>query len=130
VNTESTEVQDLLRLKRYEQPSDEYFEEFVDAFHRRQREDLLKCSARSLFVERLSVWLREMGIAKWAYGAGLAYAALMVGFLMWPQGGVDSHANAPVLSGGNRTLEHAEFAAPLNFDGTSEREAAEPTKEF
>ena len=127
---EPTELQDLLRLKRYEQPSEEYFEDFVDEFHRRQREDLLKCSARSLFAERVSVWLREMGMAKWAYGAGLAYALLMVGFLLWPRdGGVEHQANTPVLSGGSRTLEQVEFLQPLNFDGSAEREAAEP-KEF
>lgn len=129
MNNESTEVQDLLRLKRYEQPSEEYFEEFVDEFHRRQREDLLKCSARSLFAERVTVWLREMGMAKWAYGVGLAYAALMVGFLLWPRDGADHQANTPVLSGGGRTLEPVEFLQPLNFDGPADREAAEP-KEF
>jgi hypothetical protein len=129
VNNEPTEVRDLLRLKRYEQPSDEYFEDFVGEFHRRQREDLLKRSARSLLAERVSVWLREMGVAKWAYGAGLAYAVLMLGFFMWPRGGTEYQAKSPVLSGGNRTLEHVEFATPLNFDGTVERESAEP-KEF
>ena len=117
VNNESTEVQDLLRLKRYEQPSDEYFEEFVDEFHRRQREDLVKRSARSLFMERLSVWFKELGMAKWAYGAGVAYAALMVGFMAWPRGGAEGPTAAPDLPG-DRTLEHVEFETlkPLRFD--------------
>ena len=129
MNTESTEVQDLLRLKRYEQPTDEYFVEFVDEFHRRQREDLLKRSARSLLAERLSLWMRELGMAKWAYGAGLGYAVLLVGFLVWPRGGgEETHVSSPALSGG-RTLEHVEFATPLNFDGVVEAGAAE-AKEF
>ena len=99
MTNEPTEVRDLLRLKRYEQPSEDYFEDFVDEFHRRQREELLKRSARSLLAERLSVWLREMGVAKWAYGAGLAYAVLMVGFFVWPRGGTEHQAISPVLSG-------------------------------
>lgn len=129
MNNESTEVQNLLRLKRYEQPSDRYFEEFVDEFHRRQREDLLKCSARSLFAERVTVWLREMGMAKWAYGAGLAYAALMAGFLLWPKGGADHQANSPALPAGGGSVERVELLEPLNFNGPARREAAEP-KEF
>ena len=129
MNTESTEVQDLLRLKRYEQPSDEYFEDFVSEFHRRQREDLLKRSARSLLAERVSVWMRELGMAKWAYGAGLGYALLLVGFLVWPRGdGEGPQVSSPALPG-NRTLEHVEFAAPLHIEGTSENGPAE-AKEF
>ena len=111
MSTEPTELQKLLRLKRYERPSDEYFEEFVEEFHRRQREDLVKRSARSLFLERLSVWFRELGMAKWAYGAGVAYAALMIGFMAWPRGGADD----PSLPG-NRGLRKAEFEKPLQFD--------------
>ena len=71
-------------------PADEYFEEFLDEFHRRQREDLMKRSARSLLFERIGVWFREMGSAKWIYGAGAAYALLLVGFFVWPK---DSAAN-------------------------------------
>ena len=66
MNTDSTELQNLLRLKRYETPSDEYFDDFLDEFHRRQREDVLKRSARSLLMERVSVWFKELGMAKWA----------------------------------------------------------------
>ena len=113
---EFPEVQKLLRLKRYEEPSDEYFEEFLDEFHRRQREDLMKTSARSLFMERLTVWFRELGMAKWAYGAGLAYAALMIGFVLWPRGGHEAPVVKPGTTElpGDRTLEHVEFqkAAP------------------
>ena len=66
-------------------PGDEYFEEFLEEFHRRQRQDLMKRSGRSLFVERVTVWLREMGSVKWFYGAGVAYALVMVGFFAWPK---------------------------------------------
>ena len=36
------ELSALLRLKRYEQPPPEYFENFLHEFHRRQRDELLK----------------------------------------------------------------------------------------
>ena len=125
MNIESTEIQKILRLKRYEHPSDEYFEEFVEEFHRRQREDLVKRSARSLFMERLSVWFKELGMARWAYGAGVAYAALMVGFLAWPRGGGEDLTAKPALPG-DRSLEHVEFHGtnPLQFEGQAPIEPA------
>jgi hypothetical protein len=36
------ELSALLRLKRYEQPPPEYFENFLHEFHRRQRDELLR----------------------------------------------------------------------------------------
>ena len=107
-----TEIQKLVALKRYEMPSDEYFEEFLDEFHRRQRADLMSHSARSLFVERIAVWFRELGAVKYAYGAGLAYALIMlVSIFAWPRGGdikTTEGGGAETLSG-NRQLEHVEF---------------------
>ncbi|NNC90508.1 MAG: hypothetical protein HKN82_18795 [Akkermansiaceae bacterium] len=115
--SEPQEVQNLLRLKRYEQPSEEYFDDFLEEFHRRQREDLMKTSARSLFVERLTVWFRELGMAKWAYGAGLAYAALMVGFVLWPKGSHEPMAAPGATSlPGERTLEAVDFHKPASGD--------------
>lgn len=37
-----TELQKLLRLKRLETPGQEYFDRFVDAFHRYQRQEILR----------------------------------------------------------------------------------------
>lgn len=85
MNKDFPEIQKLFTLRGQEAPADEYFEEFLDEFHRRQRQDLMKRSARSLLVERVTVWLREMGTAKWACGAGIAYALLMIGFFVWPK---------------------------------------------
>ena len=86
MNADHTDIQNLIQLKRYESPSDEYFEEFLEEFHQRQREELLKSSARSLLVERMGVWFKELGMAKWAYGAGVGYATLMLAFFAWPRG--------------------------------------------
>lgn len=106
-----TDIQKLVALKRYERPSDEYFEDFLDEFHRRQRADMMSCSARRLFFERIAVWFRELGSVKYAYGAGLAYAAIMLAFFAWPQGGGEQTTDsaAPDTLSGNRKLEHVEF---------------------
>ncbi|MBT8044657.1 MAG: hypothetical protein KJO79_06880 [Verrucomicrobiae bacterium] len=79
------DVQQLIALKRHEQPDDAYFEEFMDEFHRRQRQELLQRSSFSLFRERVGTWFS--GTNKWniVWGGGLAYAAVMVGFFFWPK---------------------------------------------
>jgi hypothetical protein len=133
LNSQFPEVQKLLRLKRYEQPSEEYFEEFLDEFHRRQREDLMRTSSRRLFAERLAVWFRELGMAKWAYGAGLAYATLMVGFLMWPRGGSEEIAQPGIMPlPGERVLEHVDFeeAVPAGGNPAMDSEEEVPPQEF
>lgn len=122
MNSEFPEVQKLLNLRAESQPSDEYVDEFLAEFHRRQREDLMKRSARSLFWERLTTWVREMGAAKWAYGAGVGYAMLMVGLFMWRGGGADEELLLP----GNRVLEGAGQEKVLHF-GSEEREAVAPS---
>lgn len=66
----------LIRLKRYEQPSADYFDGFLKEFHRRQRSELLKRSSFSLFAERLSTYLADPGEQKWAYAPVLAVFAL------------------------------------------------------
>ncbi|MBK1832098.1 hypothetical protein JIN77_15280 [Verrucomicrobiaceae bacterium R5-34] len=85
-NTENfQDVQKLIALKRYEQPDDAYFEEFLDEFHRRQRQDLMHRSSRSLFVERVGTWFSGWNKLNVVYGAGLAYAAFMLAFVLWPK---------------------------------------------
>lgn len=85
MNKEFPEIQELLAMRRQSIPADDYFEEFLSDFHHRQRQDLLKRSARSLLVERVGVWLREMEGAKWIYCGGAAYALVIVGLLTWPK---------------------------------------------
>jgi hypothetical protein len=125
VEQDFTEIQELVALKRFEGPGEDYFEEFLDEFHRRQRADLMSRSARSLFMERIAVWFKELGAVKYAYGAGLAYAVLFLAFSAWPRGGGEQPtigAGATELPG-NRTLEQVEFVKPLKKD-------ASPTQEF
>src|SRR4029453_5529748 len=46
------EIARLLRLKRYEQPPPDYFENFLHEFHRRQRNELLRQPLLRIFWDR------------------------------------------------------------------------------
>jgi hypothetical protein len=75
---DSDDVQRLIRLKRYESPSDEYFQSFMDEFKERQRSEMLKQSARGLLFERITMWFEESGGARRFVPAG-ALAVATVG---------------------------------------------------
>ena len=77
------ELQDLIRLKRYEQPEEGYFESFLEEFHEKRQQELLTNSARSLLMERIGVWFNQLGAIKWVAGAGLAYAAVAISISVW-----------------------------------------------
>lgn len=87
MSEELSEIQQLLRLKRYEKPRDGYFEDFLTEFQSRQRSELLQRSARSLLIERVGTYFSGMGKQRWFYGAGLAYAAVMLGVFAWRSAG-------------------------------------------
>lgn len=73
------EVQRLIRLKRYENPGEGYYETFVENFKDRQRSEMLRSSSRDLFFERVSMWLNESGGTRVApIGVG-AFAAVALG---------------------------------------------------
>lgn len=95
------DLQRLLRLKRHERPPEGYLESFAGEFQRRQREEMLRRSSRSLFIERLGTFIAGFGAPRWAYAAGAAYAAAMIALFLHMQGGA-------VLGGGGE----AEVAAP------------------
>ena len=46
------EIARLLRLKRYEQPPPDYFENFLHEFHRRQRDELRRQPLWRICVDR------------------------------------------------------------------------------
>lgn len=93
MNLSPDKIGDLLRLKRYEQPSAEYFDGFLREFQARQREELMQRSSFELVWERVSDWVRDLGSVRWAYAAGVSYAVLLLGLFFWPHG--DQRATLP-----------------------------------
>lgn len=79
------EVQKLVRLKRYETPREDYFEDFLSEFQERQRAELLKRSSRSLFIERVGTTLRQVSSVKWVALGSVAYATIMAGIFFTPR---------------------------------------------
>ncbi len=82
------DVHKLLRLKRYERPSSDYFERFLDEFHERQRADLLQQSVFVLMRERLAGLFANFYVPRPVY-AGVAVAAVILSaaILVTQQGG-------------------------------------------
>jgi hypothetical protein len=76
---ELTEVQRLLRLKRYEAPAPEYFEDFLSEFQDRQRAEMLKRPLWRLALDRLEGALPTFQIAQLAYAGSCAVALLVAG---------------------------------------------------
>ena len=67
------EITRLLRLKRYEQPPPDYFENFLHEFHRRQRErdELFRQPLWRICFERAEPFVLRLNIRSFA-SAGIA----------------------------------------------------------
>ena len=80
MNEPGKQVQKLIRLKRFEEPRDGYFEDFLKEFQSRRNE---RETSKGFLNSRVS---GGAGNRKWFIGAGMAYAALLAVVLMWPNG--------------------------------------------
>jgi len=98
---DSDDVQRLIRLKRYESPSDEYYRSFMDEFKERQRSEMLKQSARGLLFERITMWFEESGGARRFVPAG-ALAVATVGAGLYFASAGSEEAAAPSLAGSSK----------------------------
>ncbi len=70
------DISKLLRLKRFEQPSSEYFESFLEEFKDRQRAQLLREPAWRIAWDRFCAFFGEQMPARLGYG--LASTAVLV----------------------------------------------------
>ncbi|MGB1936238.1 MAG: hypothetical protein ACPH5P_05110 [Akkermansiaceae bacterium] len=78
-------LKSLISLKRHEQPDDAYFEELLEEFHRRQRQNHLKPSFHKEIMERVGAWFAATNRWNYVAGVGAAYALVfMVVILYWP----------------------------------------------
>ena len=76
-----SEVQKLIRLKRYEEPPrgyDAYCEDFLFEFQQRQRVEMLRRSPFSIWLEKVASWFWGFGTSKWVWGGAAAYASVMM----------------------------------------------------
>lgn len=82
--SESDPIQQLIRLKRHEQPPADFVEDFLGTFHQRQRAELLKQSARGLLWERVTTYFEDLMTPKvgWTFASMLAVGAVV--FTMKP----------------------------------------------
>ena len=85
------ELQNLIRLKRHEQPSPDFVDDFVRSFQQRQRSELLNQSARGLLWERVTTYFDGLFAPKWAV-AGATAVAMLGGFAVLRPG-------SPVVNG-------------------------------
>jgi hypothetical protein len=61
-------------------------EDFLREFHHRRVEEAVYGKSSTGLWSRLRTWLAEPGFARWAYGAGVAYAAVLAVMLLMPKG--------------------------------------------
>jgi hypothetical protein len=101
--SEFEDLQKLLRLKRYEQPPEDYMDKFVDEFRQRQRSEMLKGSSRGLLFERVVTYFEGFGKARWGYAIGGACAAALVAFSLIPRSAQPLNQSGMADSGGNLT---------------------------
>jgi len=86
----------LLRLKRYEQPPAEYFDQLLRDIHRRQRTDLLRRPLWKIAVERVQTWFSEHSMGHMPYAGAMA-AILVAGTAVigWLTSGGDTTQQEP-----------------------------------
>ena len=80
------EISKLVRLKRYENPPEGYFDDFISEFQSRQRAELLNRSAHGIFCERVATYVSGFGREAWVMSAGAAAAIAVTIFYLVPEG--------------------------------------------
>src|ERR1700761_2663624 len=94
MSEELSNIQKLIRLKRYEQPPEDYFEDFLLEFQRRQRVEMLKRPVWQIAWERANLWLESFRVPALAYASILVAALGVTGMVINSQNGAPSHALA------------------------------------
>lgn len=95
----NTDLHKLLRLKRYEHPTPDYFERFLDEFHERQRAEVLRRPAWSLVWERVVDAFPDFHVPRLAYAGVAAMAVIFSAVIMvTQQGGAEAPASSLALN--------------------------------
>jgi hypothetical protein len=106
------EIAALLRLKRYEQPPPDYFENFLHEFHRRQRDELLRKPLWQICLERAHDFMLRLNVpALGSYPAAVTAALVCAAIIslkvyQTPEPGrVSAHALPALTAPVNATSE-------------------------
>ena len=100
-------------------------EDFLREFHLRRREEAVQQGSRLTLWQQFTEWLADPGWAKWACGAGVAYAAVMAVVLSLPQG---QEFEQPALQPVNHpVMAPAEGAPPSQLGELDLRPTSEGT---
>ena len=81
----NNDVHKLLRLKRHEHPTPDYFKRFLDQFHERQRADLLQQPTLSLLWDRMVNAFPDFRVPRLAYASVAAAAIVLSTFILITQ---------------------------------------------
>lgn len=84
--SELSDIQKLIRLKRYEQPPEDYFDDFLIDFQRRQRAEMLQRPLWQIAWERANLWLESFRVPAIAYASILVAAVSVTGVMLKNQG--------------------------------------------
>jgi len=109
----------LLRLKRYEQPPPAYFENFLSEFRRRQRDQLLRQSVLTKWLERAQNFVFRLDVRSLApYPLAIA-AVLVCGAVVsiriyrQPEPAHFAVQSSPVPTRSPNTEKELDFAPPV-----------------
>ena len=113
------EIARLLRLKRYEQPPTDYFENFLSEFRRRQRNELLRQPLWCNCFERAQGFALQCNVRSLAsYAAGIAVAvacAAVISITIYQQPETTQFAvqSSPVPTRSPNTEKELDFPHPV-----------------
>ena len=114
------EIAKLLRLKRYEQPSPGYFDNFLHEFHRRQRNELLRQPLWRICIDRARDFVFQFNLSTLtsspvAVTAVLICAAILsLRIYQTPQPATVAVKDRPVLAVPASTEDEWTLASPVS----------------
>jgi hypothetical protein len=115
-----SDIQRLIRLKRHEQPPENFVDHFMEEFVRRQRAQHLKRSCFSSILEDIYFFLGSWSIPQWTLAS--ATAAIVVGlyFMSTPGGEVTAGSGtAQTVKFSNKEWK---VAPQIYLDGTTDEQ--------
>ena len=104
-----SQLQALLRLKRFEQPPPGYFTGLLDRVQRRQREELLRRPAWHIALERIRAFFAPLHL-DWSHATGMA--ALLVAGIFAIRVAIPERAAVPAQVAQTITGSNLHAAAP------------------